>query len=124
MALAANWTVQRVKRVKPNVGYAGLLISLVVLYMVPLSELSGLDTVSRLLAAALVIGLPFVFAGFVFSTAYSETTEPNKALGINILGALLGGCLEYLSVIIFRLSNSQWDNCYQSQPLLQHPHAS
>lgn len=100
MALAANFIVQKFKNINQNIAYAGLLISLIVLYLVPLSQLSGLDTIGRLSAAALVIGLPFVFAGLVFSTAFSKVTEPGKALGINILGALLGGCLEYMSVII------------------------
>lgn len=100
MALAANLTVQQFKNVSPRVAYSALFISLLVLYLVPMSELSSLDTFSRLLAAVLIIGLPFFCAGLVFSRAYSQSVEPNKALGINILGALLGGCLEYSSVII------------------------
>lgn len=100
MAWLANWVVQRYPNLNKAFACAALLISLVVLYMVPLSALSGLDWYARLGAAALVIGLPFTFAGLVFSRTYARTLEPGKALGINILGALLGGCLEYFSVII------------------------
>lgn len=100
MAWLANWIVQRYPNLNKNIACAGLLLSLVVLYLVPLSTLSGLDWGARLGAAALVIGLPFAFAGLVFSKAYGRANEPSKALGINILGALLGGCLEYSSVII------------------------
>ncbi|MBS2001205.1 MAG: hypothetical protein JST44_06825 [Cyanobacteria bacterium SZAS LIN-5] len=100
MAWLANWVVQRYPDLNKAFACGGLLISLVVLYMVPLSALSGLDWYARLGAAALVIGLPFTFAGLVFSKTYARALEPGKALGINILGALLGGCLEYFSVII------------------------
>ncbi|CAN5348036.1 hypothetical protein BH10CYA1_BH10CYA1_16920 [soil metagenome] len=100
MAWLANWVVQHYPKLDKKISYVGLLTSLVVLYMVPLSALSGLDWLARLGAAALVIGLPFAFAGLVFSKAYAKANQPGKALGINILGALLGGCLEYLSVII------------------------
>ncbi|MBS1954584.1 MAG: hypothetical protein JST89_10370 [Cyanobacteria bacterium SZAS-4] len=100
MAWLANWVVQKRPNLNDNIARIGLLVSLVVLYMVPLSALSDLEWFTRLGAAALIIGLPFTFAGLVFSKAYAKANEPGKALGINILGALLGGCLEYFSVII------------------------
>lgn len=100
MALAANLTVQHFKSISSRLVYSLLFVSLVVLYLVPLNQLSNRDSISSLVAAILVIGLPFYFAGLVFSRAYAESIEPNKALGINILGAILGGCLEYSSVII------------------------
>jgi hypothetical protein len=68
--------------------------------MVPLSTLAGTDLPMRILGASALIGSPFVCAGLVFSSAFAKVAQPEKALGINILGALLGGCLEYLSVVI------------------------
>lgn len=100
MALCANTVVERFRNINIYLAYGGLIISLVALYLVPLSTVAGADLLTRVGAASILIGLPFAFAGLVFSTAYSKVTEPDKALGINILGALLGGCLEYVSVII------------------------
>jgi spermidine synthase len=100
MALISNWIVQRYSDIKMSVGYIGLAVGLAVLYLVPLQTFSGYPLPLRLLGAVVVVGLPFVFSGVVFSTAFAKTTEADKALGINILGALLGGCLEYFSIVI------------------------
>jgi hypothetical protein len=100
MALIANLLVQKYKAIDQNYGYAGLMISLVIMYFVPLGTLSHQPDLVRYAVASLLIGLPFLCAGLVFSRAFSETREPNRALGINIIGALLGGCLEYGSTIV------------------------
>jgi hypothetical protein len=99
MALIANILVQKYKSIDQKHGYAGLITCLVLMYLVPLGMLSQQPDVVRYAVASLIIGLPFLFSGFVFSRAFSQTDQPNRALGINILGALLGGCLEYGSTI-------------------------
>jgi len=100
MALVSNFVVQRFTKINNKIAYGALLLSLVVLYMVPLSSVAGADLLTRVGAATALIGLPFAFAGLVFSSSFAKVKHPDKALGINILGAMLGGCLEYLSVII------------------------
>jgi hypothetical protein len=100
MALLSNWIVQRFGNKNEYFGYAGLVAGLAVLYLVPLETFAGTALPIRIVGASLVVGLPFIFSGIVFSTAFAKTTEPDKALGLNILGALLGGCLEYFSIVI------------------------
>ncbi|MEZ4533678.1 MAG: hypothetical protein R3D26_01525 [Cyanobacteriota/Melainabacteria group bacterium] len=100
MALIANYVVMKVQAIKEWHGYAALALSLVVMYLVPLAPYSGADLVTRLLVSFFVLGLPFAFSGIVFSRSLSKVKETEKALGINILGALLGGCLEYLSTVV------------------------
>lgn len=100
MALLANWLVSRLKSVNIYLAYAGLLASLVILYMVPLSNLLELDILPKLVLAAMIVGLPFAFSGIVFSASFAKTGNTSQALGFNILGALLGGCCEYMSVIV------------------------
>ena len=100
MALAANFVVMKVKAIKEWHGYLALFAALTMMYLVPLAPYSGADILTKLAISAVVLGLPFAFSGIVFSRALSKVKEPEKALGINILGALLGGCLEYLSTVV------------------------
>jgi hypothetical protein len=44
--------------------------------------------------------LTFLFAGIVFAVSFSRTTAPGRALGYNVLGAVIGGLAEYLSLAI------------------------
>jgi hypothetical protein len=42
--------------------------------------------------------LPIGFAGVIVSMLLARSAHPSAALGSNLLGAVLGGCLEYLSM--------------------------
>jgi hypothetical protein len=42
--------------------------------------------------------LPVAFAGVVVSTLLARSANMAAALGANLLGAVVGGCLEYLSM--------------------------
>lgn len=99
MALIANILVQKVKAISEIHGYIGLMLCLIGMYLLPLGSLATQPDAIRYLASTLVIGLPFLCSGLVFSKAFARVSEPDKALGINILGALLGGCVEYASMI-------------------------
>ncbi len=99
MALLANLTITRFKQISQTHGYAGLIVSLIVLYLIPLNYFSGQDMLVKFLATVFVLGAPFFFAGLVFSRAFAGSRAPQQALGMNILGAIVGGCLEYLSMV-------------------------
>jgi hypothetical protein len=51
----------------------------------------------NLFCVLLLLVLPVFFAGLVFSTLYRGTEVPSVAFGYNLLGALIGGVLEYSS---------------------------
>jgi len=99
-ALAANWLVMKLPVLKEWHGYAGLLCALLTMYFVPLGQFAGDPLTIKLLIAFVVLGLPVIFSGIIFSKAFSKAKEPECALGVNILGALVGGCLEYTSTIV------------------------
>lgn len=99
-ALCANFLVMKVPSLKEWHGYAGLLGALLLLYFMPLSQFSGESIGIKLLVSFVALGLPVIFSGIVFSRAFSKAKEPECALGVNILGALVGGCLEYTSTIV------------------------
>jgi len=100
MALLANLYVllARPKRLWPVYGL--LFASLVVGYVVPLDALLSLGVGARAVVAGLLTFVPIVFAGVIFATLFSRTDAPDQAFGANVAGAMLGGALEYLSLII------------------------
>jgi ubiquinone/menaquinone biosynthesis C-methylase UbiE len=50
--------------------------------------------------AALLNGIPVGIAGMIFSLLLSRSSDPAASLGWNLLGAVFGGCLEYLSMAL------------------------
>ncbi len=77
-----------------------LAASLAVSYFLPLEWLLVLDRPLRLVAGALLIGLPVLWASFLFSASFEKTPRPASALGANFLGVVFGACLEQLSNIV------------------------
>ena len=46
----------------------------------------------------MVLSMPFVFSGVVFSTLLSTTSRISGVMAMNLLGAIVGGLLEYNSM--------------------------
>jgi hypothetical protein len=80
--------------------YALLFAALAFNLMFPISALNALPTVARLVVGALVLASPLLFAAIIFAITFSKVKDPGKALGMNLLGTLIGGALEYLSMAI------------------------
>jgi SAM-dependent methyltransferase len=93
MALAANMLAARAK-LNSQVCYGALLLLLTVGSAVPYSLLSGASMVTKIVAAALWAALPVMFSGVIFSSALKNVPSLATALGVNILGAIVGGMLE------------------------------
>ena len=62
--------------------------------------LLGLPVLPRLAAAVALAFAPIFCANVVFAKRFAETADATSAFGANLLGAMLGGCLEYLSLIM------------------------
>lgn len=80
--------------------FAGLFLALVILYVFPLSSLLGLSVPLKTIASAIFIGTPFFFAGACFAGVFKASRDVSNALGWNIIGALCGGLLEYLNMLL------------------------
>jgi SAM-dependent methyltransferase len=98
MGMAANVTVM-FRPVPYRVAYAGLFLSLAVTGLFPFAVLDGLPPVSKVLAAGLLTALPVFFSGLVFSRSFERSARPSEALGMNLLGAVVGGALENLVMV-------------------------
>ena len=96
MAFLANLILVMAGTVPPVVAYALLLLSLGLSLAsaygygpFAAGELSGRT------ARTVVVTLPLFFAGLAFSTELKRSPSVAAALSSNLLGAMLGGCLEY-----------------------------
>jgi SAM-dependent methyltransferase len=99
MILLANWIVRVYKPKNEALLYAVLIALLVVSYLIPLSVFAPLSFVGRLTIGSLFLSLPLLFAAIIFALTFNRVTQPASALGVNLLGALVGGVLEYASLL-------------------------
>lgn len=93
MAFLANAFVM-VKPFPQWKSYLGLFLSLALSVTFPYRVLDGLPSAQKVLASAALIGLPVFFSGLVFSRSFRDFMNPSAALGVNLLGAVVGGTLE------------------------------
>ena len=98
--LVANAVIERQAKAWPSPWYlAGLLAGIAVAYLVPFSRIPGPAALVGCVAAC-IFTIPVFFAGLLFATEFRAANSPSAALGANMLGAVVGGLLENLSLII------------------------
>ena len=99
MILLANALSMR-RPVPPTLGYVALAAAILLVWAIPVASLNAIPLVGRLIAAGVLFALPVFFAGTIFSGALRDRGNVPAALGSNLCGALLGGMLEYLSMLL------------------------
>jgi len=99
MVLAANLVAMRMIRFRIWL-YAPLIVTLLLLYFVKRDSILALSFNQRLLWSLLVVPLPIFFAGLIFSTTFRQASVPSSLFGANLIGAMIGGFSEYLSMIV------------------------
>jgi spermidine synthase len=93
MGFLANVLVT-VKAVSLRLTYALLLITLVLAFVISPARFVASPTALKVIAASLLVGLPVFFSGIVFSSSFRVVSHPEKALAVNLFGAVAGGILE------------------------------
>ncbi|MEX0698108.1 MAG: spermidine synthase [Acidimicrobiia bacterium] len=85
----------------PSIGalYAVLLVAVTISWAIPGSALLSLPTAPRWLVACLVTFTPIFVANLVFAERFKNVHSPTAAFGANLLGAMIGGVLEYTSLV-------------------------
>jgi hypothetical protein len=79
--------------------YTALLLALAVAWVVQPDLLLRLGVVPRFLVATAVAFLPVFLANLVFAKRFRDVAASNVAFGANLLGAMVGGVLEYAALI-------------------------
>jgi len=92
-------TARWVRLPPPAVLYTALLASLVLTWFVPQDSLLGLPVVPRFLAASALAFAPIYIANLVFAQRFKGVETSSTAFAANLLGAMVGGMLEYLALI-------------------------
>lgn len=100
MALLACIAVQKKIVGGVRIWFPCLLTSTVLLWYFDLSSLNDFSLFWRATIGGLFCAIPLFFAGIVFPILLAKSKNPAASLGCNLLGAVLGGCMEYLSMVI------------------------
>jgi spermidine synthase len=98
VAILANLLVARKPVTNLPTLYAWLGMSLLLSYFIPFSDLTRLPFFPRAAVGGLVTALPVLFSSLIFAKMFKETELADAGLGSNILGGLLGGGLEALTM--------------------------
>lgn len=98
MVLAANVAVQRWQWRNPAPWFMALFAAVLLLWWLPVEWLGTLSLGGRAVVGGLLTGLPIGLAGVIVPMLLARAADPAAALGANLLGAVLGGCLEYFSM--------------------------
>ena len=96
LAILINWKFP-IRR--PTFFYIALFVSIAVAYLLPPESLLFDPIWLRYVVAAAVAFAPVFFANLVFSYSFRDTTIADMAFASNLLGAMVGGALEYLALI-------------------------
>jgi SAM-dependent methyltransferase len=99
IVLLAIEVERKIRIGRPRLTFGFLFASLFVAWLVPTDALLGFAVVPRFFLATLLAFLPIFAANLIFAERFRDTPDPTAAFGANLLGAMLGGTLEYLALI-------------------------
>ena len=92
-------TAHRIRLPRPAVLHCALIAALVLAWLVPQESLLALPVAPRFLAASALAFAPIFLANLVFAQRFAGAANSGTAFAVNLLGAMIGGALEYLSLI-------------------------
>jgi hypothetical protein len=98
--LAAIEVARRARLPRPSRLYGALFVALLVAYVVPTDALLEVNAPLRLLLGTVLTFAPIFIANLIFAQRFASTASSTAAFGANLLGAMLGGILEYSSLLI------------------------
>lgn len=99
MALIANYVVSRTEIRRPWLVGGVLIALLAVNYLVPIGRISFASRAVESMFYAWLVFSPILCAGLLFGSAIKRSTSVARDYGTNLLGAMVGGVGEYLSLL-------------------------
>jgi len=99
IVLAAVETTRRFRTPRLPTVFALVAGSLALAYVVKPEWLLELSFAPRLVVAVLLAFLPIYLANIAFAKRFAASGDSQSAFGINLLGAIVGGCLEYAALL-------------------------
>jgi spermidine synthase len=98
LIVAANLVYGIAPRIPLVIAYAGLFLSLAVMFEIPTQKLFFELWLVRAIVATLVLCIPVFFAGTIFVSGFAKAGFRGSDLGSNLFGSLVGGLLESSSL--------------------------
>ncbi len=100
MALVANWTVARLEIRRPRLVGAVLLGLLAINYVVPVGTIGFESRALESVVYSVLVFSPIYCAGLLFGSSIKRSPDVTVDYGANLLGAMVGGVAEYLSLLM------------------------
>lgn len=99
MALIANFVVDR-KEIRDGAAVGAVLVALLIVnYFMPIGRVTFASRVTESVFYALLEFSPILCAGLLFGSAIKRSAAVARDYGVNLLGAMVGGVAEYLSLV-------------------------
>jgi hypothetical protein len=98
--LAAVEVARRARLPRPAVLFGALLVALIVAWAVPPDSLLSLALLPRFLLAVALAFTPVFLANLIFAQRFRDVGASTVAFGANLLGAMVGGVLEYSALAV------------------------
>ena len=90
---------RRVRLPNPPVLYGALVAAVLLAMLVPVEWLLGMPFATRFVVAVVLWFTPIFIANLVFAQRFRTVADSNVAFGANLLGAVLGGVIEYAALV-------------------------
>ncbi|CCQ90898.1 membrane hypothetical protein [Nitrospina gracilis 3/211] len=100
MVLFANLVVIRRWFENRNLQFGLLMVTLLICYLAPVENLLALPLGLQWLVGSLLVALPILFSSILFAIVFQTRHAAALALGYNVLGAVLGGLMEYNAMLL------------------------
>ena len=100
IVLAAVETTRRFRTPPLPIVYGGIAASLALAWAIRPDWLLPLPFLPRLLAATVLAFLPIYLANVAFAKRFQSSSDSQSAFAINLLGSIVGGCLEYSALVL------------------------
>jgi spermidine synthase len=99
MILVANLIAHKFPRMPLGLVYTALCGICLLLYFLDLSRFAFLPYASKVLVVGGLTTLPMLFSGIVFIRSFAGVSGKDKALGANLIGALVGALLQSVTFV-------------------------
>jgi SAM-dependent methyltransferase len=99
VVLAAVEAARRLPQIRPAALYCTLFATLALAWAIPPDKLLSLSWQLRLPAAIALAFAPVFCANVIFAARFKSVASSTVAFGANLIGAMVGGVLEYVSLI-------------------------
>jgi hypothetical protein len=99
VVLAAVETTRKFRTPSLPVIFGGIAASLALAWIIRPEWLLPLPFAPRLIAATTLAFLPIFLANVAFAKRFQGSSDSQEAFAVNLLGAMVGGCLEYGALI-------------------------